>query len=112
MPIPEKDLARISAFCDDQAPPQLRDQVRVELRRRGRSVTIVEMRPPWPEGSSDPWMELPQARMTYDESAAGWTLYCFDANSRAHQYPYVPPHQPIERLLAEYERDPTGIFKG
>jgi hypothetical protein len=39
-------------------------------------------------------------------------LYWFDRNSRAHRYDLLEPDQPIRRLLAEYDQDPTCIFKG
>ena len=47
MALPETDLARIRRFCEKQVPPEMWDQVRVEHRVRGRTVTIVEHRPPW-----------------------------------------------------------------
>lgn len=112
MAVPETDLARIRRFCDEQVPPEMRDQVRVEHRVRGRTVTIVEHRPPWNLALGAEWTDTPQARMKYDEQTNGWTLYWFDRNSRAHLYDLLEPNQPIERLLAEYDDDPTCIFKG
>jgi len=112
MGVPETDLARIRRFCAQQVPPQLRDQILVEHRVRGRTVTIVERRPPWDSELPPEWTELPQARMKYDEQSRGWTLYWFDRNSKAHRYDLLEPDQPIERILAEYDQDPTGIFKG
>lgn len=112
MAIPETDLARIRRFCDEQVPPEMRDQVRVEHRVRGRTVTIVEHRPPWNPALGPEWTDTPQARMKYDEQTHGWTLYWFDRNSKAHRYDLLEPDQPIERLLAEYDVDPTCIFKG
>jgi hypothetical protein len=110
--LPETDLARIRRFCAAQVPAHMRDQVRVEYRVRGSAVTIVECRPTWDPAHDPMWSETPEARMKYDERATGWTLYWFDRNSRAHQYSGLVPHQSIERLLAEYDLDPTGIFKG
>lgn len=112
MSVPDTDLARITRFCDAEVPARLRDQVRVEARVRGRTVTIVECRPPWDPTAGDGWDETPQARMKYDDQTHGWTLYWFDSNSRAHRYTLLDPHQPIDRVLAEYDADPTCIFKG
>jgi hypothetical protein len=112
MTVPETDLARIRLFCEQQVPPEMRHQMRVEQRVRGRTVTIVEQRPPWDPALETEWTDIPQARMKYDEKTNGWTLYWFDSNSRAHAYDQLAPHQSIERLLAEYDDDPTGIFKG
>ena len=63
-------------------------------------------------GLGPEWADTPQARMKYDEQTNGWTLYWFDRNSRAQLYDLLEPNQPIERLLAEYDDDPTCIFKG
>ncbi len=112
MAVPETDLARIRRFCEKQVPPEMWDQVRVEHRVRGRTVTIVEHRPPWNPALGTEWTDTPQARMKYDDQTKGWTLYWFDRNSRAHAYDLLEPDQPIERLLAEYDDDPTCIFKG
>ena len=46
------------------------DQVRVEHRVRGRTVTIVERRPPWSPAPGQEWTDLPQARMKYDDAPA------------------------------------------
>jgi hypothetical protein len=112
MAVPEADLARIERFCEQQVPPGMRDQVRVEHRVRGVTVTIVELRPPWDPSMGAEWSEFPQARMKYDEETGGWTLYWFDRNSRAHVYDLLEPRQSIARVLAEYDADPTGIVKG
>lgn len=103
---------RVRRFCETQVPLEMRDQVRVELRVRGRTVTLVEHWPPWSPALGPEWTDTPQARMRYDEQTTGWTLYWFDRNSRAHVYDLLEPGQPIERLLAEYDDDPTCIFKG
>lgn len=78
----------------------------------GSTVTIVECRPPWGEDVGPKWSEKPQARMKYDETSAAWTLYWFDRNSKAHHYDPVDPDQPISRILAEVEADPTCISWG
>ena len=110
--IPDLDLARIRQYCAAKVPPEIQDQVRVEHRVRGATVTIVERRPPWRPDLETEWTESPQARMKYDESRAAWTLYWFDRNSRAHLYDGIDPHQPIVAILDEVDRDPTAIFWG
>ena len=44
--LPELDLARIRRHCEGRVPPRVRDQIRLEVEVRGRSVTIVEGRAP------------------------------------------------------------------
>lgn len=109
---PELDLARIERYCAAQVPVEAQDQIRVEMRRRGNTVTIVECRPPWSELPGPEWSENPQVRIKYDASTHGWTLYWFDRNSKAHLYDLIEPHQPITAILAEVDRDPTCIFWG
>ena len=110
--VPDTDLARIRRYCAAQVPEAHAHEIRVECRVRGKTVTIVECRPPWSGSAGPEWSELPEARMKYDESTRAWTLYWFDRNSRAHRYDLIDPHQPIARILDEIEADPTGIFKG
>jgi hypothetical protein len=112
MPPPELDLARIERYCGTRVPVEHRNQIRVEMRRRGNTVTIVECTPPWAEDLGTEWMENPQARMKYDATTCGWTLYWFDRNSKAHRYDLIEPHQPVTALLDEIDRDPTAIFWG
>ena len=50
--------------------------------------------------------------MKYDENTSGWTMYWIDRNDKAHRYDLLEADQPIARSLAEYDEDPTGIFKG
>ena len=45
--VPELHLHQISRWCQQRVPAQVRDKVSVEHRVRGRTVTIVERRPPW-----------------------------------------------------------------
>ena len=110
--VPDTDLARIQRYCAAQVPPEHQHEIRVECRVRGKTVTIVECRPPWQEGHEGEWSELPEARIKYDDTTHAWTLYWFDRNSKAHRYDLIDPHQPIARILDEIEDDPTGIFKG
>ena len=74
MAVPEVDLARIRRFCEKQVPPEMRDQVRVEHRVRGRTVTIVEHRPPWNPALGPEWTDTPQARMKYDDLMAAGSM--------------------------------------
>jgi hypothetical protein len=110
--IPETDLARVRRYCEARVPVEHRDQIRIEPRVHGKTVTIVECRPPWHADLGPDRSENPQARMKYDETTAAWTLYWFNRNSRAHVYDLIEPHQPMADILAEVERDPTCIFWG
>lgn len=108
---PEADLARIQRWCETQVPADMRHRIRIEHQVRGRTVTLLEVRPP-AEGDATGWPDMEFARLKYDEGTEAWTLYWFDRNSRAHYYDLIDRHQPLDRLLAEIDADPTGIFKG
>jgi hypothetical protein len=47
--IPELDLAKIRKYARRVVSPDIRDQIRMEVDIRGKTVTIVECRPPWRE---------------------------------------------------------------
>ena len=51
---PESDLARNRGFCKTRVPAELVEQVRIDSRVRGATVTIVECRPPLAEIEADP----------------------------------------------------------
>jgi hypothetical protein len=106
----EMDVARVRRWCRDRVPEQVRDQVRVEVDVAGRSMTIVECRPPWRAGIGDDWTRFPIARLRYTKSAGLRSLYWRDRNLRFHEYDRAPASASVEDLLAEIDRDPTAIF--
>jgi Protein of unknown function (DUF3024) len=108
--VPDLDLARIAHYCENKVPKHLRDQVRVEMQTRGRSVTILECRPPWHPNLTE-WSRVPVAQLRYDTESLLWTLYCADRNSRWHLYIDTDPGT-VDELLTEINADPTGIFWG
>jgi hypothetical protein len=94
-------------------PEEHRHEARVECSRRGNSITIVERRPPWnPELIGPDWTSTKVAQLRMDPSSGRWSLYCSDRNGRWWRYDPVGPSASVDPLLAEIERDPTGIFWG
>ena len=55
---------------------------------------------------------LPIARLRYTAATTSWTLLWRDRNLRFHIYDLLPPSHSVQDLLAELDRDPTGIFWG
>ena len=45
-------------------------------------------------------------------STQAWSLSWRDRNLRFHAYDLLAPSRRVEDLLAEIDRDPTGIFWG
>lgn len=107
---PELDLARIRRFCEDRTPAEFRDEMRLEADVRGRSVTILDCRPPWMPELVE-WSRQPLAQLRYDAESLLWTLYWADRNSRWHRYDDLDPG-PLGDLLDEMDRDPMCIFWG
>jgi hypothetical protein len=106
-------LAAVETFCESRVPDDLRDEIRVECSRRGKSITIVERRPPWKaEPANLEWTSSRIAQLRYDDASSAWTLYCPDASGRWWLYDRVAPSSSIDPLLAEIDEDPTGIFWG
>lgn len=109
--ISELDLARVAKYCDARVPAHARDEVRIEYKVRGKSVTIFDCRPPWHGSVGPEWSRLPVAQLRFDPVTNEWTLFCADRNSRWHLRDFIEPGS-ISELLAEIEADPTGIFWG
>lgn len=109
----ESAVAAVEAFCKSRIPEGLGDEIRLEVSRRGRSITIHERRPPWdPERIGPEWTSSPVAQLRSEASSGSWSLYCPDRNGRWWLYDGIGPAATVEPLLGEIDRDPSGIFWG
>jgi Protein of unknown function (DUF3024) len=108
----DEALVAVEGFCERRVPDHLRDQVRIECTRRGRSITIVERRPPWKPEYGPEWTTLRVAQLRFDDKTRTWTLHWRDSSDRWHPYDRVRPTPTVDPLLAEIEADPTAIFWG
>lgn len=105
-------MARARRWCAAKVPEDALYQVRVECEVQPRYLTIVERRAPWRPELGPEWTRLPVARLHYTKASCTWTLYWRDRNSKFHVYDLIRPADNIAELLAEIDRDPTGIFWG
>jgi Protein of unknown function (DUF3024) len=113
--IPELDQRRIARWVDGRKgrlPEAARDKIRYELDVTPTTATILECRPPWRADFGPEWTRFPIARLRYTKTKREWSLYWRDRNVRSHSYELAPPSSNVEDLLAEVNRDPTGIFGG
>jgi hypothetical protein len=108
--IPELDLAKIRRYARRVVSPDIRD-IRMEVDIRGKTVTIVECRPPWREDFGPEWTRRGVARMKFYLENREWTLYWSDRNEKWHIYDLISPGS-IDEVLQEIERDRTNIFWG
>ena len=113
--IPELDQHRITRWLqarNDGLPDAARDKIRYEVDLTATTVTILECRPPWRPDYGPNWTRFPIARLRYTKTRRQWSLYWRDRNLRFHLYELAPASSSVEDLLAEVDRDPTGIFWG
>lgn len=109
----ESAVAAVKEYCDSRIPEDLRDEIRLDVSRRGRSITIHEQRPPWDADRMGPeWTSVRVAQLRYDPSSEAWSLYCSDSRSRWWPYEGIGPTPTVGPLLAEIDCDPTAIFWG
>jgi hypothetical protein len=110
--LPNADVARIRALCDQRVPDDARDQVRIEVEEDKQSVTIIECRPPWREDYGPEWTRSPIARLRYVSTTRLWTLYYRRHTGRWERYPLLRPTPRLDELLTEIDQDPICIFRG
>jgi hypothetical protein len=110
--LPELDLARIRHYCEGRVPARVSDKIGIEVDVSGRTVTILECRPPWRPDFGPEWTRFPIARLRYVQAHSHWLLYWRDSNLGWHLYERIDPSPHIDPLLAEIESDPTCIFWG
>ena len=114
MPLPSlvKQLIekKLEKYCQQKIPAELHDKIRMSYRIRGNTVTLIESRPYFRDPSI--WTELKVAQFRYSQDDNTWSLYCADRNEKWHFYDPFHPSRDIDDLLAEVDRDPTGIFWG
>jgi hypothetical protein len=107
--VPDLDLAKIKRFRTERTPAHLRNQMRVQVGVRGKSVTISDCREP--SDDLKDWFRMPIGQLRYDSTTTRWTLYWADRNDRWHLYDLIEPGR-VELLLTAIEDDPTCIFWG
>lgn len=94
-------------------PESLAAEVRLEVEVKGSDVTIVERRPPWQPEFGPEWSRLPIAQLRFNAARSEWTLYWQRANRRRQAYDLAPSAtMTLDRLLAELDADPDGVFWG
>ena len=114
MPLPEftKKLVevKLSEYCLNRVPANVRGEVKLIFKISGIKVTLIETRP----YHLDPtvWTEQPVAQFRFDNVNNKWLLYSLDHHDRWYLYDLIQPSAIFEDLLAELDRDPTGLFWG
>lgn len=101
----EKKLTR---YCERRVPAELSNEIKIDYKIRGNSVTLFESRPYWNDSSK--WYKLKIVQFRFNPEENIWTLYCADRNERWHLYIDAESSLNLDDLLREVDKDPTGIF--
>ena len=100
----------LEPYCERRVPADERHRLRVFFRIKGEAITLVESRPLFEKPTE--WIDVVVAQFRRDQETGDWVLYCADRNSKWHLYEDSKPAKTLRPLLAEVDRDPTGIFWG
>jgi len=109
--MPDVAVGKVRRFCEAQNRHDLADKLRNDFDVRGRSITIVECRPPW-DGSPGEWTRTPIAQIRYDAETGRYAVYWADRNDRWRRYEEIEPTVDIEVVLREIDEDPICVFWG
>jgi hypothetical protein len=101
---------KLGAFCERRVPPHVRGEIRLSFAFRGNTVTLIEERQRMLDPSQ--WSRIAIAQLRFDPESGQWRQHFADRNNRWHPYSDREPSANIEDLIAEIDRDPTGIFWG
>ena len=83
-------------WCRERVPAKFKDEVRLEVTTRGKSISIHEWRPIW-RGAPGEWTRTPIAQIRY-EGAGTWTLYFGDRNGKWTMYFDLDANLDVNRL--------------
>jgi hypothetical protein len=100
----------VKRYCDKRIPPRLRNELRLEVETRGRSITIFEHLPPWRPDFGPDWSRRQIAQMRYDPETLTFTLYWADRNGRWLAYPNIGPTGDVGPLLREIEETEAAPY--
>lgn len=64
------------------------------------------------EGGMQEWTVSAVAQLRYNPRAQTWMLYRRDRNTKWHEHKGLAPVKNLDLILAELDRDPTGIYWG
>jgi hypothetical protein len=108
--LPELDVEKVKRWCRERVPDRAKDEVRLEVTTRGKSISIHERRPVW-KGAPGEWTSMPIAQIRYEGDGA-WTLYFGDRYGKWTMYFDLESNQSINVILDELGSDPTCVFWG
>lgn len=97
----------LSTYIEAKVPKHIRNQIRLNYKFRGDSVTLNEERPAY---MSEVWVELPIAQFRLEENK--WTIYWQDSKKKWHFVDDFAPQDDFEKQLEIVDSDSRGMFWG
>jgi hypothetical protein len=95
----------LSTYIEAKVPKQFSNQIKLNYKFRGNSVTLNEERPAY---MNDGWIELPIAQFRFEEYR--WKIYWRDSKKKWHFVDDFPPQDDFEKQLEIVDTDSRGMF--
>lgn len=104
----ERELGK---FLEKRRPPaDIRNEVDLNYRVEGQSITIFEIRPNWRDPSII--IEIPIAKTTYVKTKKNWKIFWQRADMKWHSYQPAPIVKSIEEFIQIVDQDLHRCFFG
>ena len=108
MALPHEELQNARELLEVFCRARSDDSVTLEYHVMGNRVSLIESRPLFID--PDMWNSVSVAQFEFNPQLRVWTLYWYDRKNRRQAYPTGRRRDTLEKLVAEVEADPTGIF--
>jgi len=108
MPLPQEELELVKELLGRFCQARSGSSVRVEFTIKGNRVTLIETRPLF----IDPAImnSVYVAQFEFSPKLHNWTLHWYDRKNKRQPYPTGRNRDDFEKLIAEVNADPTGVF--
>jgi hypothetical protein len=104
------EIATMSQYCQSMSVPARPHRISYSFVTRGNSFVVLEARPAFL--NKDKMLSSPIAKFAKDKRTLQWELLWRDRNQKWHHFSPRKLAKRVSTLIAEVERDPTGIFWG
>lgn len=97
----------LSQYIEEKIPKNVRNQIKLNYKFRGNTVTLNEERPAY---IGDGWTVLPIAQFRFENNK--WRIYWRDSKNKWHFVDDYEPEDDFEKQLENVDKDDSGIFWG
>lgn len=108
-PFTKKRLSKLlDQYIENKLPKHVRDQLRLNYKMRGSTVTLFEERPAY---KSEEWVQINVAQFRQDKDLL-WKVYWQDSKDKWHWVEDIEPDTDFEKQLQQVDQDQRGMFWG